>query len=73
MKNSSDTLDEIKASNEHSHDKFAKKYQIVCDRLRELTNALDAKDKIIDDLEVYYHPLKHPSESIYGCSFGVRR
>ncbi|CCI46837.1 unnamed protein product [Albugo candida] len=73
LKNSSDTLDEIKASNEHSHDKFAKKYQIVCDRLRELTNALDAKDKIIDDLELRSQTIRFDLEAAKQDCEGMLR
>nr|CCA24567.1 conserved hypothetical protein [Albugo laibachii Nc14] len=63
LKNSQNAMDEIKASHEQNHDKFSKKYQILCARLRELTNASDAKDKIIDDLELRSQAMRFELEA----------
>ncbi|POM71355.1 Hypothetical protein PHPALM_12088 [Phytophthora palmivora] len=44
-------LEKMKRSNERKDEAFSARYQNVCVRLRELTNALETKDKKIDEMQ----------------------
>ncbi|KAF1775585.1 hypothetical protein GQ600_3857 [Phytophthora cactorum] len=44
-------MEKMKRSNERKDEAFSARYQNVCVRLRELTNALEKKEKAVDDLQ----------------------
>ncbi|EGZ16001.1 hypothetical protein PHYSODRAFT_334198 [Phytophthora sojae] len=44
-------LEKMKRSTERKDEAFSARYQSVCVRLRELTNALEKKDKAVDELQ----------------------
>ncbi|KAK1945139.1 hypothetical protein P3T76_003672 [Phytophthora citrophthora] len=44
-------LEKMKKSTERKDEAFSSRYQNVCVRLRELTNALEQKDKVVDELQ----------------------
>eukprot|EP00644_Phytophthora_capsici_P010545 jgi/Phyca11/116066/e_gw1.30.255.1 len=44
-------LEKMKRSTERKDEAFSSRYQNVCIRLRELTNALEQKDKAVDELQ----------------------
>ncbi|KAF4041131.1 hypothetical protein GN244_ATG06663 [Phytophthora infestans] len=46
-----DMMEKMKRSNERKDEAFSTRYQNVCVRLRELTNALEKKEKTVDDLQ----------------------
>jgi chromosome segregation ATPase len=43
----------LKQSHDQKQVLITKRYQGVCERLRELTSALDSKDKLVDELQVF--------------------
>ncbi|OWZ23064.1 hypothetical protein PHMEG_0002119 [Phytophthora megakarya] len=46
-----EVLEKMKRNYEHKDDAFSTRYQNVCVRLRELTNALETKEKALDEMQ----------------------
>ncbi|OQS03541.1 hypothetical protein THRCLA_04140 [Thraustotheca clavata] len=64
-------LASIKQSNEQKQLVVTKRYQGVCERLRELTSALDTKDKQLDDLQENYRATQSELEMVKGDCEGM--
>ncbi|KAG6610075.1 Transcription factor IIIB 90 kDa subunit [Phytophthora cinnamomi] len=57
-------LEKMKRSTERKDEAFSARYQSVCVRLRELTNALEKKDKAVDELQERNSALQAELEAV---------
>ncbi|EQC39332.1 hypothetical protein SDRG_03537 [Saprolegnia diclina VS20] len=64
-------LTQIKAANEQKQSTVTKRYQGVCERLRELTSALDGKDKQLEQLQEIYNATSHELEMVKSDCEGM--
>ncbi|KDO35511.1 hypothetical protein SPRG_00358 [Saprolegnia parasitica CBS 223.65] len=64
-------LAQIKAANEQKQNVVTKRYQGVCDRLRELTSALDGKDKQLEQLQELFNATSHELDMVKSDCEGM--
>ncbi|KAL4115910.1 hypothetical protein PRIC2_012915 [Phytophthora ramorum] len=59
-----EVLEKMKRNGEHKDEAFSTRYQNVCVRLRELTNALEEKDKAVSELQERNSGLQSELEAV---------